>query len=301
MRHFHDEKKTLASSILRLAPAAKDRRDVVKALSKVGGVDFSGGYRGTVALGGAVAELELAADSGIRIRADFPLPLSPANALEATSTFPGNLRFARDRGCGELVADTLVDGEAHLPHTLGAIRGAITRALKGEIGPEDDLSALPADRDVVRKALTDLPWAKDGVVEQDNSWELRPRLRGEAVPVAMALVSGGLCLSRTVLHCLPEASTTAARAVSDQAVRINARLRHARLAVRNGRLIAEARLGPGQVRSDWLDSTARAVAVTARHAVTPLRLLASQAAVANTYVAIFCSHGEKPAPRGVGS
>ena len=45
---------------------------------------------------------------------------------------------------------------------------------------------------------------------------------------------------------------------------------------------------------------AYAVAQAARYAATPLRILAEQPQVAETYIAVFCSTVEQPAPHGAG-
>jgi hypothetical protein len=174
------------------------------------------------------------------------------------------------------------------------------RALQRKAHAKHVPSPHAVDREVLQVALAGLSWAEDGVVEQEDGWELRPRLRGKVVPVTMTIEPEGLRLSRTVLQQMPEANTAEARAVADQAVRINARLRYARLAVSSGQLVAEARLDPRLIQSGWIESTACAVAVAARHATTPLRLLAEQRAIANPYITTFCSAGEQPAPRGVG-
>ncbi len=116
----------------------------------------------------------------------------------------------------------------------------------------------------------------------------------------MTIDPKGLRLSRVVLHEMPAAGTPAAQAVADRAVRINGQLRLARLAVDDGRLVAEARLGPWLIQPGWLATTACAVAVAARYAAPFLRLLAEQPAVADTYIAMHGSNGEQPAPEGVG-
>ncbi len=300
MRKPRAKKKAHDNSMLQLVPTSKQRRDAGQALAKVAGVNFAGGHRGTVRLGKADAQLTLGANGGISIRTDIALPSSLVTALGATSQFPGNLRYTKNRLGGALVADTQVDGEAHLPHTFGSIRQAMMHALQRKAHAKHVPSAHAVDREVLQVALAELPWAEDGVVEQEDGWELRPRLRGKVVPVTMTIEPEGLRLSRTVLQQMPEAGTAEAQAAADQAVRINARLRYARLAVSSGQLVAEARLDSRLIQSGWIESTACAVAVAARHATTPLRLLAEQPAIANTYITTFCSAGEQPTPRGVG-
>jgi hypothetical protein len=284
---------------LAMLPSARQDRDAGKALSKIDGVYFSGGYRALMPLGEAVAELVLEVDGTICIRTAACLPSSPSKTLQLERDLPGNLRYTLDASGGALVAETQVDGAAHLPHTFRSLREAMLRSLHAAT-TDPAVLPPPISRDSVQQALARLPWAGEGVVEQEQGWELRPRLRGDPVPVCMAIEPAGLRLSRVVLHQLPPSGTPGAAAVADYAVRLNGSLRHARLAISDARLMAEARLDSRLVQADWLATTASAVAVAARHAGTPLRLLADQPAVADTYLTVFCSTGEQPAPAGAG-
>ena len=296
----HVEKMRQVDFLLQSLPRGRHRHDPARALGKADGVLYFGGHKGIVPLGDDAAELDVGVDGSLRIRAGAALSATPLDALLATNRLPGNLRYARDRQGEALVADTQIDGVTHLPQTLQVLRGAMLRTLQSKADAAPDAAPDAVDHGAVREALAGLPWAGDGVVEQDDGWELRPRLRGDAVPVRMMIEPGGLWLGRVVLHQLPGADTAACRAVADQAVRINACLRHARLAVAGGRLVAEARLEAWLVQPDWLATAAWAVAVAARHAATPLRLLAEQPAVADTYIMMFCSTVEQPTPHGVG-
>jgi hypothetical protein len=279
-------------------PSAKHQRDPAQALSKLDGLYFTGGHKGLIALGETDAELILEPDGSLRIRAAAALP-RPLEALRAARNFPGNLRYLRDRSGGALVADTRIDGVAHLPHTFRALREAILRTRHVPLAAAAT-AAPPIERQAVEQALTRLPWAEDGLVEQETGWELRPRFRGDPLPVQMTLDADGLRLSRVVLFELPGSGTASAAAVADCALRLNGSLRHARLAVSEDRLLAEARLDSQLVQPDWLATTACAVAVAARHASTPLRLLATQQAAAESYFRMFGSIGEQPAPAGAG-
>ena len=296
----HVENKRQTDVMLQSLPRRKHRHDPARALGKVDGVMYFGGHQGMVSLDDDAAELRVGVDGSIRLRADVALSARPLEVLRATHQMPGNRRFARDRQGGALVADTRIDGATHLPQTLGSLRSAMLRTLHSRADAAAEVAPDPVEHGAVREALAGLPWAGEGVVEQDDGWELRPRLRGDAVPVRMMIEPSGLWFGRVVLHQLPAADTSACGAVADQAVRINACLRHARLAVADGRLVAEARLDAWLIQPDWLATAARAVAVAARHAATTLRLLAEQPAVADTYIMMFCSTGEQPTPPGVG-
>jgi hypothetical protein len=317
--------------LFEMLPSGKRQHDPGKALSKLDGVYFTGGHKGVMTLGETDAELVLEPDGSIRIRAAAPLLTAPAlntlplntlplntpplntppltragsprlqplEMLRITHGLPGNLRYVRDGAGGALVADTQIDGITHLPHTFRSLRDAILRSLHVPAA-DAAISAAAIERQVVEQALTKLPWAEDGVVEQEDGWELRPRLRGDPVPVRMTVEADGLRLSRIVLYELPAPGTAGAMAIAEYALRLNGSLRHARLAISDDRLAAEARLDSQLVHPDWLAMTACAVAAAARHAATPLRLLAGQRAVAERYIRMFCSNGEQPAPAGAG-
>ena len=293
-------KKKHDTALFQKLPGAKHRRDQGKTLANLKDVHFTGGYKGILTLGEAVAELRLGVDGDIDIRADAKMSPSAVDALQSMGQLPGNLRYIRDQAGMALLADTQIDGEAHLPETFLSIRSGMIRELQGDTAADPDPLQPPVERETVQEALAGLPWDDDGVVEQEDRWELRPRLRGDAVPVRMTIDPEGLRLSRVVLHEMPAAGTPAALAVADQAVRINARLRLARLAVSDGRLVAETRLGPWLIQPGWLATTACAVAVAARYAAPFLRLLAEQPAVADTYIAMSGSSVEQPALEGVG-
>ncbi len=281
-------------------PRRKQRHDPARALGKVDGVLYFGGHQGLISLDDETADLLVDVDGSIRVRADVTLPARLVEVLRATHRMPGNLRFARDRRGGALVADTRIDGAAHLPQTLERLRGAMTRTLHSGADAAVDLAAGPIEYDAVREALAGVSWAGDGVVEQDDGWELRPRLRGDAVPVRMMIQPEGVRFHRVVLHQLPGNETASLAAVAEQTLRINACLRHARLAVAEGQLVAEAILDPWVIQPDWLATAAYAVAVAARHATTTLRLLVEQSAVVETYIMVFCSTGERTTSSGVG-
>jgi hypothetical protein len=272
--------------------------DASRVLSRIAGVGFAGGHEALFDLGPAVAEMNLAADGSLRLRAEVASPAHELDALSAGGLLPGNVRFARDRRGWSVVADTQINGAAHLPRTLQWIRAGMCRALDAEPpAPTEDSATI--ERGDLERALAQLPWAGEGVVEQDYGWELRPRVQGEVVPVRMTLDRAEVCVTRVVL-AWPPARSPASTAVADQAVRFNNQLCHARLAARDGSLVAEARLHGGLVEPAWLGQAAYAVAQAARHAATPLRILAEQPLVAQTYLAVFCSTVEQPARNRAG-
>jgi len=267
-----------------------------RALGKVRGVTFTGPYDALLTVGSRAARVQLEANDAIRVSLSAESRSSGMSALEVTHGLPGNTRFAMNGQGGRLYADTQLNGEVHMSETVRHIRSGMLTAL----GDRKRTRATPITREQVQEALERLPWNEQSVVEQDDGWELRPRVESEPTPVQMTLESTDLRLFRVVLRTLPAPEDEAARAVADQALRFNAQLRHARLAVCDGQLVAEARLHGGLVHPVWLATTAFAVAVASRHVRTTLRILAEQSEIAELYTVTFCSTGEQTASEDAG-
>lgn len=297
MTHHDSAVSPFGSPVLHMGHR-KEAPDAGRVLSQIAGVCFAGGHQALFDLGTAVAEIDLSADGSLRLRADAPGPADDWAALHASGLLPGNLRFARDSHGRSIVADTQINGAAHLPRTLHWLRAGLVQALDPDAPPTAE-EAAAIDRGQLGQALGQLSWAAEGVVEQDDGWELRPRIRGDVVPVRLTLENGFLEFTRRVLP-LPAADGPASAAVADQAVRFNDQLRHARLAACGGHIVAETRLHSGLVEPGWLAQAACAVAHASRFAAPPLRILASQPLVAETYFEVFCSTVEQPAPTGAG-
>ena len=272
----------------------KTSPDTSEILRQIAGIVYDGGHEAIYDLGTALVQIRLAADGSLRLRADAKHLTTDLAALHASSQLPGNVRFAHDKRGRAVVADTQINGAAHLPRTLQWLGDGIRQALDAD-GPAASPGNLAniEKRDVAH-ALAQMPWAADGVVGQDDGWELRPRLRGDAVPVRLILDGSCLSVTRIVLP-LPDPATSAAEAVANQAIRFNDQLRHARLVARDGRLVAETRLHGGLIEAGWLSQAAYAVAQAGRHVATPLRILSEQTQVAEKYIAVFCSTLEQPA------
>jgi hypothetical protein len=285
-------------ALLDIFPGRPGRCDAVRALTGLDDVVYFEGHRGLVPLGDQVADLHLDVDGRLRLRAPLDLPPSPADALRQSHHLPGNLRYCRDRLGDALVADTRIDGAVHLPQTLRALRLGMLRELSGKAG--DDSAAPPSiERAVLQESLSRLPW-EDGLVELEQAWELRPRLRGEAVAVRLEIEPHGVRLSREVVRLQPPPPDAALVALATQALLTNARLCHVRLAWGEAGLVAETRLEPWQMEPDWLVTGACAVAVAARHAAAPLRLLAERPGIAETFIRMFCPTGGQPASEDAG-
>jgi hypothetical protein len=265
---------------------------VQRALRKAEGLRMVAGDRGLLQAGEHVAEVRLEPNEHVQVSLRVPTPASRLQAVESIQAMPGNLRYALTEGGAALLADTQLDGQLHLSQSFREICDGL-RQTRDAATPARRPPPAPLKKDQVREVVQQLEWKEDQVVEQEEGWELRPRLRGEAVPVQVRMEQEGLRLFRVVLRRVPCAGEAAAEPVADQTLRFNARLRHVRLAVRDGRLVAETRLHSGLVRAAWLSTAAFAVAVAARHVETVFRILAGQPTVAGTYSAMFCSTGEQ--------
>ena len=269
-----------------------------RALGKVRGVRLTGPSDGLLTVGDHAARVQVEANDAIRVSLSATRPSSSMSALQVTHDLPGNTRFALNGQDGRLFADTQLDGELHMTETFGNIRAGLLTALGSR--KKNRRRATPVTRELVQEALERMPWDGQGVVEQEDGWELRPRVEGEPTPVRMTIESASLRLFRVVLRSLPGPEQKAAGAVADQALRFNSRLRHARLSVCDGQLVAEAHLHGGLIDSAWLATTAFAVAVASRHVQTTLRILAEQPEVAELYTVMFCSTGEQSASEDAG-
>jgi hypothetical protein len=139
----------------------------------------------------------------------------------------------------------------------------------------------------ITAALARLDWAPDLIVRQEDGWQLRPRLAGEPVAVRLQATADGARLTRVVVRQLPESGDARQGAVVQQALRLNARLRGARLARRGRMVVAESRLHGKQLGSSWIRDTAYAVATAARAAGDVLKVLAEQREVACLYLDMF--------------
>jgi hypothetical protein len=123
------------------------------------------------------------------------------------------------------------------------------------------------------------------VVRSGDVWELRPRVDGQPIPVRAAIEHDEVRVQRVVLDGLR--GGCASLPVADQALRLNAQLRHARLASDGSQIVAEARLHSGLVSPFWLSLASRAVAVAERHSRTVLQILHQQEGIAQHYSHMF--------------
>jgi hypothetical protein len=181
-----------------------------------------------------------------------------------------------------LVADTLVDGHAHLPASFRQLKTGVSLALGGDPKP---LVGKPLVREQVLAAIVDVKWPDESVIELASGWELRPRVRGSATAVQVTIEKAELRIFREMAAQLRNEATR--NSVCEQALRFNTQLRHARLAVRDGKLFAESRLHAEQLTATWIETAARAVAVACRHTEDILCVLADDADLSGTYAELF--------------
>ena len=250
-------------------------------LDKVPGMESITSYRYRWLVGKDFADIRFDPGEAIRISFDAEGLPSGSEAVALHGQLPGNLRFAIRRSRSLLVADTLCDGMTHLPKTFDKLKTGLSVATSAG-GDEERNSGEtdPITTEEVRSAIQACDWAEDTVVELEEQWELRPRLHGDAKPVLARIEGEELRLARPL-------SAGVSEVVADQALRFNDQIRHARLAVRDDKFVAEARLHRGQLTRNWLESAAQAVAVASTRTDEILSILADSGEVADLYAGMF--------------
>ena len=239
-------------------------------------------HRWQWAIDGHVANVIAEADGSIRIALQLPEPLPGPAAIAVNYQLPGNLRFAARGRTSMLVADTLVDGHAHLPRSFAELRAGLSLALGGDPEPIAGQSLV---HEQVSAAIADGNWPEGSVIEQPGDWEFRPCVRGCATPVQATIDKTELRIFRPIVADM--GTETTYDSICAQALRFNDQLRHARLAVRDGTLFVESRLHVEQLTAAWLETAAWAVAVACRHTQDTLCVLREHADVAKLYAELF--------------
>lgn len=263
------------------------------ALSKVGNLKLENEFEGRFLVGRQTAGVRIEPGDCMRVACEVQDAPPPFEALETNAHLPGNVRFAATGGRTTLVADTRRDGELHLAASFGEIGEGLQRAqghrprrrARGDrtetITPES-----------VQAVLDQLGWDEEAVLRLADGWELRPRSAGEAMPVRLAIEGHELRIGRDVVADCLGASR---QAVAFQSLYFNWRLRHARLACREDKIVAETRLHAGLVTAGWLAHAARAVVAAVHHSRTTLEILASQPKVARHFEKMFLDAEEHTA------
>jgi hypothetical protein len=244
------------------------------------------GFRGHLA--GTAVALRVESADCVRLERRLEGAAGGLAALERGATLPGNARLALDARGLLLVADAHLEDDDDAAEVLRAAVAALAPDAPGAARPPVGAGerAPRLELDHVTRGLRERPPAGEDVVQREDGWEIRPRLHGVVFPVRATLLEGALHLRSPVLEGLPDGC---AAAVADLALRLNARLRHARLALRGGRLDAEALLDAGLVRGPRIAAAARALAAATSVARRPLSILTASPDVAQGYARIFLS------------
>ena len=253
-----------------------------RALGATAALALEDSYRARLKCGRLTARVFFEADDWIRVllSVDGAAAARPGlEALQLNRDLAGNARFSGSSRDRVVLADTMLNGADHLPESFDEIRESLQRATASRSKTCRERSRVDAER--VQEALTELPWGEDGVVELEDSWELRPPMDGAPTVVRMTAKDDGLRLRHGVLQSLPDGDSDAA--VVEQSLRFNTELRLSRLACDGDELVAESLLHGGQVEAKWIAVAARAVAASYRHCQPRLTLLSEDPGVARCY------------------
>jgi len=278
----------IARDFHNLLPGLRSGR-LSAALGSIPGLKLTSACDGNLIVGDRVARCQWETNDAIRVSLDIDQPIAELAALRTTHDLPGNLRFARcDQDGLSLLADTQVNGRSHLPETFRGLQQGMLEALFDKKPPANG-DVVPLGQSDVDAALHKCDWGEETLVSQETGWEVRPRRRGQAVPVKIAIAGRHLRFSRTAVKKLPVVEE-AAFAVIHQALRLNAQLLQARVAMADDCLKVETMLHAGQLEPAWIRGAAHAVAFAWQHVRPPLCVLAQQKDVAASYVSMFgCS------------
>ncbi len=162
----------------------------------------------------------------------------PASVLKFNLGLPSNLRFALNQQQLQLVADIRGDDP---PQLLDEIATAAQFALAQQT-PERESSECDLDKQEVNELLHSLSRHEELLVGLEEGWEYRPRVRGQPIAVKLNIRGRHLRCHRAVVQLRADGESNRAAAI--EALRFNAQVKHARLALNESRLVAETCL-PG--------------------------------------------------------
>jgi hypothetical protein len=251
------------------------------------GVKMLDGHEGRWSTGGLEARVFIEPDDWIHVEGAVTRPPEPIQALRRGHTLPGNVRFAITASTTSLFADTRLDGFAHLPATFAELKAGLARAVTNRESAPKRVGDAGALAKALETVLTQLGWDEERLRKRDDGWELRVRTEGRWHAVTVAAAEGD------VRCCIPLFTVNPAHAepLAMAALQLNAQVRFARYALDGEELLAESRLHAGLLSAQWVQSTARAVAVAASHG-RRLRLLAECDEVRQWYTRVFPAQGD---------
>jgi len=259
------------------------------------GLHWKDGFRGRLNTGVKVAQVQLDATGGVRIRMKLKRRPVAAEALVLNAALPANLRVAGPAHRRHLLAD-VSSHPASFSRNLSEIRQGIRRNAngtgksrrppRGERGPYEHLF------DQIRngEGSSDVGGGALDVVDRDPGWEIGLRVRGGRVAVRVSPERNGLRLYRIVLkqaELSAVESGPGGRSVNDLALRLNERMRFVRLARLDAGVAVEARLSRAFANVERVVETARAIAVVSATVRIPLQLLVQMEGVARCYADTF--------------
>jgi len=261
-------------------------------LHDVSGVRLRGEGHAMWHVAGLSADLISDALDDIQVRLPFPAPTSARTALEESAQLSANWRWADTRNGRMLLADVSGKHQPALPavfrdletgvHQLRELRGA--RACGG-----DEVSV---DKQQLLALLQPPWWDSQSVVELPNGWELRPTIGAHVIPVSLVIDGDRVRCRRLVVSSGDTDAVT--EAIWLQALRSNSRLKHSRLVLVDGRLMAEACLHRELISGQAIVAAARAVAVAEHRVRMSLGILREHEEIAAPFAAMFAVHDVPP-------
>jgi hypothetical protein len=216
------------------------------------------GFRAALRIGQREAEVRFEALEHVRVRMPAAELGSPREALEASRSFPGNLRFARNGHGLELLADAWGGGEGHPARTaLGEIASALSGTRRARTTRASGRGKPELERALRAEGALEL-------VPHPEGFDLRVRLPGATPEVQVRPTgSGGLWLSLGLPGSPP---ASACEACDRLALELNARVAFARIVTAGAGYAVEARLSAELVSPRRVADSARAVAAVAESA-----------------------------------
>lgn len=269
---------------------------LVKTLAGIPSVRLYDSYTGSLRAGKRSARLRIESEDWIGVRMPLETDVASFPSAGAERELPSNLRVGDVKGKPVLIAETRVDGVAHLVESIGEIRDGlrVVLAVRPPRRPEPpdapEAKGVAAAVEAARQEL-ELDETEAVELEDDGSFELHLRPGGQPVVVRITRERGGVRLAHAISRTSCEG--THREALEAEVQRRNARIRFARIVfATDGGLFVESRLRSALVTGEWIALTARAIATVTREVQAPLRLLAADPRVAEAYAAVLQSRLE---------